>query len=739
MFSMSKKELEVKILKHLHKANRGKTTRNKLEKLDEAFDILQALSASLRSEQQPSGSQEITQGLLDQYRELGCLYKLKFQMDALLSDVKHELSTIEKSVESFSQEQFDALLQRLHVILDIDAGHPEAPVLLDALTRGFPQYAEQSFLMKTYIDLAPYQASALSIEVECPLNEVQKSSTLEAISATNRIGPCPEQQNDADAICRFRFSQEQLKAFEPFHQELHTKSTYRIFVNTRPIEEKAFTLWFNCYKRSLSVKTPQYCYGASPLTFNFFGCHKLYMPDIAKHTGLCWFQFGILDQKSGIFLVDRHRIVEQIRQSLENCGFCPVLTQDKLNIGVGLLPQYINPECDRRWKYLYHHEERVGVIPAGDEIATSLQPQEAEKVDLASVIEIGHTPSIDLMLRYLVSSDTAELRVRKYQGFSRCLNCGSTYKPHTMICPKCKIDFGKYAVRNPETVLHELTYTSLLELPIAAGQRAGTESSQPDEGKSSVSFEQLWNDPKVQELLAPQSEHAEIPSESQAVYQDMPSEEYRMVDPLITTDEEEEEPSFSTPPRPDSSSRFDLHGKLRSLMSKKYRERKAIERAFSGSAPQELPVSRTHKRPASPELSGRQVPSKPHALDKIFTQPKPQADGTGAQFRSQRVDSDLLNAVKKLKPRQKSELSKRGVVRVIYHATIDKDICPLCEYLDGMVMDPDDPATDIFSPPLFSGCTCSREYVLKTEKPSNWPKVTFHFPPKELLGYLQKE
>jgi hypothetical protein len=76
---------------------------------------------------------------------------------------------------------------------------------------------------------------------------------------------------------------------------------------------------------------------------------------------------------------------------------------------------------------------------------------------------------------------------------------------------------------------------------------------------------------------------------------------------------------------------------------------------------------------------------------------------------------------------------------VIYHATMDKDTCPLCDYLDGMVMEPDDPATDIFSPPLYPGCTCSREYVLKTEKPQNWPKVTFKFPPKELLMYLDNK
>ena len=55
-----------------------------------------------------------------------------------------------------------------------------------------------------------------------------------------------------------------------------------------------------------------------------------------------------------------------------------------------------------------------------------------------------------------------------------------------------------------------------------------------------------------------------------------------------------------------------------------------------------------------------------------------------SESRSEAENLALLEAIKRLKPKQKSELSKRGVVRVIYHATMDKEMCPLCAYLDGM-------------------------------------------------------
>ncbi|PIE32809.1 hypothetical protein CSA56_14020 [candidate division KSB3 bacterium] len=746
---MSKKELEAKILKHLHKVNRGKVTKSKLEKIDELLDMLRTISDSSPAEQQTDDPHELTQERLAQYAELCAIHKLKFQLDALLIDIKRELKTIEKSAEPFSQEHFDSLLQRLHVILDMDAEHPEVPVLLDALTRSFPQYAEHSPITKAYIDLAPYQAATLLIEVECPLKEVRQSPALDAIYTTNRVDTSPENQNDSEAVCRLRFSQEELDTFEAFHEELHTKPTYHIFVNTRPVDENAFTSWFTCYKRSLHANNPQYCYGASPLTFNFFGCHKLSMPDVARHADMCWFRFGTFEQKSGIFLIDRHCLIKQLRQHMGNCGFCPILTQQKLNIGTGLLPRYINPECDPHWKYLYHEGESVGVFPVGNEIVTSLQPQEAEKVDLTTVIEIGHTPSIDSILSYLATEDVTALHQKKYKGISRCLNCGATYKPHTMICPKCKIDFEKYAVRNPEAALKELTYSCPLAMPSAENLAVAPKSSQADEEKASVSFEQLWNDPKVQEILSPPQELSETePLELQPIQPDVEE-----IKDDVRVERYEQEPPFSVAPtegeerasrperrRSDSSGRFDLHGKLRGLVSKKYRERRALEHAFSDSSPQQFPFSHPQNPVVEPEfVAEQQAPSRAHGIEKILVQSPPPANVMQTHSQQQHIDSGLLDAVKKLRPRQKSELSKRGVVRVIYHATIDKDVCPLCEYLDGMVMDPDDPSTDIFSPPLFPGCTCSREYVLKTEKPSKWPQVTFAFPPKELLRFLEKE
>lgn len=746
---MSKKEIIAKITKYLHKANRLKSTKLKLEKMNELLEILHVLSIHVTENHEGFSNnashhpEELTQEIVEQYIELCQIHKLKFQMDALFARAEHEIKEYEKHPEQLTQNQFDSLLQRIYGVLDIDPGHPEARGMIDLLTKTYPEYAENSGLINVYIDLAPYQRSDTTIDIECPLPHVTEDEQLRSLYKSYQIDSNDTEQETKDPPCRLRFSLKQFEAFTTFHEELHTKSNYHIFVNNRSMEEKAFAAWFHCYKRYLKAQKPQYCYGASPLTLNFFGCHQLSMPDVKKYIEQCWFYYGTLDQESGLFLVDKNQIADQIRRHLETCGFCPAFSQEKCDVGLGVLPNVINSEYDSRWNYLYSNGNRIGVVPSGGDIAIALHPLETEKIEAATLLEVGSTPYIDKVLRYLESHDRSDLDETRAKGISHCLSCGAPYKIHTMICSKCKFELGKYVAEEEiEKILADLKEIKPIEMPSPKKQQAPASNDaagSSEKNKAPVSFDELWSDPQVQEILSIQSE-SQITPQPEA-----PSEKPRdsnepltpvLREELLTAPESPTQSPVPAPSRPISSGRFDLHGKLKSLISKKYRERKAIEYAFS--EPQDLTLS-SEGDPTSPrnvivsaeitQESSTAEDTPPPQKARALELPSPQ---------TQQVDIELLNAVKKLKPRQKSELSKRGVVRVIYHATIDKEICPLCDYLDDMVMDPDAPATDIFSPPLFSGCTCSREYVLKTEKPSNWPEVTFRFPPKELLEYLEK-
>lgn len=740
--NITRKELEKKAAKTFRKANRLKATALKLEKIDEFLETLWDLNAdesgvqpSVDEHRQPdSGS---LSNLVDAYIDLCLMHKLKFQLDALFDGVRTESKHLAQAPNELTQVHFDQLVQRLHVVMEIDNHYPEVEQLLNMLRQEFPQFAAHSTVEDMTLDLTPYQRPNLLIDMSCRLSDLTQNSQLEPLyKRYQRKGSADRQASsgqEGEFLTDLRFTQQQLSEFDVFHEELRTKPGYSIAVNAHPVEERIFSEWLQCYQRFLKAKTPQYCYGASSFTFNVFGCHKLRLPDVAKCLEQCWFHYGMLDKNSRLFILDASAIITHIRSHLPHCGFCPALTQEKLLVGLGILPRQINPECDPGWKYFSHNEHAVEVVPTGHDIAIALSPTSfSSHLDPAAFLEVGQTPYIEKALKYLETHSIKNLAQTSYRNLSHCLHCGAPYKLHTMACSQCKMEFWKLAIRDPQIIVEQLKYTKIPDMNILhqGMTEASPTASHPKAVSSTqeaVSFEQLWSDPEVRKILLHEEEP---PPES-------------VVSPEMTGFEEVSEESVEQPElfsETSSSGRFDLHGKLRSLLSQKYRERKAIEEAFTQSSDMmSLPGASedaSHAQtPLSEKLSGKNVPD---SAGKEKT-----AAAQAVQEHKHKTlspqQAELLDALKKLKPRKKSELSKRGVVRVIYHATMDKETCPLCAYLDGMVMDPDDPATDIFSPPLFPECTCRREYVLKTEKPSKWPPVTFKFPPEELLGYLQKK
>ncbi|GAK57434.1 hypothetical protein U27_04401 [Candidatus Vecturithrix granuli] len=727
---ITRKELESKAAKIFRKVNRLKTTSSKLEKLDELLQTLRNMVDSNVNNQGTSGNARHADpafhGLVQAYSDLCVMHKLKFQMDALFEGIQADMKRLAQQPEQLTPSQFDSLVQRLQVVMEIDSQHPEAGQLFKTLVEGYPEFAEHTLVGDLSFDLTPYQLPELVIDITCRFADLTQNSILQSRypSYQRRFSgnDASLQEQNAHAMVRLRFSLNQLTEFDLFHEELHTKPGYAIAVNNHPMEESVFSDWFQCYKRFLNAHNPQYCYGASPFTFNVFGCHKLYMPDVAKCLDQCWFSHGAMDEASRLFLVDVRTIAAHIRSYLPHCGFCPALTREKLLIGVGVLPQYVNPECDRRWQYFSSGEGQSGVLPRGDDIAIALTPISlSSQIDASTLLEVGPTPYIEKILQFLQSRDTSALAEQAYRNLCHCLHCGAPYKPHTMTCSACKIDFWKLAIKNPETTVDHLKYAKIPDLTFVEQEMAHPLTSaaptpqQSHSGKD-LSFDQLWSDPEVRKILSTDQKPSEKSDTSQVTFdQDVPREPAEIEEPLSQSSS--------------SAGRFELHEKLRSLLSHKYRERKAIEEAFS------QPAETSPSSSFAEESSGYQ-PARA-SIDRETSVVVPSTDQAPETIPSHQAE--LLDALKKLKPRKKSELSKRGVVRVIYHATIDKELCPLCAYLDGMVMDPDDPATDIFSPPLFPGCTCRREYVLKTEKPSKWPQVSFTFPSKELLGYLQKK
>jgi hypothetical protein len=722
-----------------------------------------------------TASQQQQKHRLEGYLELCTLHKIKFQLDAVLAQAVAMIQRLNEEPDLRTIDQIEPLAARLRAVLAYDPEYAQARDVFHQLAAAYPEYVHEPVEEARTLSLASYQAPEMRIAITCRKADLEKQPLLQAKYPLYYVAAAPHSP-DKDEAYHLRFSLKDLDDFSAFHEALRTRPGYRIQINGRLIQEQYFTDWLHCYVRFRKARTPNYCYGASPLTFNVFGCHKLYTPDLAKRLDLCWFSHGALDPHSGLFFVESATLLQHLNRQLSYCGFCPALTQEKLSIGLNVLPDALNPECDDRWQFWPPDGVPQGVVPTGQALVIASPDADFSRVEPADLIEVGPTPYIEKLLRYLKTGDPAHLGAQVYRGLSTCLHCGEPYKLHTLLCKKCRLDFWKYALHDLDSVLARLRSHTPIRLPESGQKPASDRVSQPtppavgasaaQSEDSGISFEQLWSDPQVQHMLTDDAPPASPPvatdaSAAQRSERPAPAasaaqaEAYReSLRAIVAKRGLADGPSIlPTLVEDQPYERLHWHEKLWGFVSKKYRERKAIETAFAPPRT-ESPFSQTPDSASEPltfeeqsrsadsriaELLGAgPLPTRRESDGRQAPQKTGSATGDGVQGEFGPEHAALLNAIKSLKSRPKSELSKRGVVRVVYLATMDKDLCPLCAYLDGMVMDPDDPATDIFSPPLYPGCTCRREYVLKTEKPQNWPRVTFTFPPKELLVYLEK-
>ncbi len=302
-----------------------------------------------------------------------------------------------------------------------------------------------------------------------------------------------------------------------------------------------------------------------------------------------------------------------------------------------MLPRYLNPECDRRWRYFSSDQTGPGVLPTGNDIAISLTPiLLSSPLDSSALVEVGPTPYIEKTLQFLQSHEASALAEQMYRNLCHCLHCGAPYKPHTMTCSACKTDFLKLAFKNPETTVDHLNYVKIPDLSMLEREMPHSSSSKQKQnlrGKD-LSFDQLWSDPEVRKILS----H---------------NRNLRLKRTLLAS-------------RPCKAS-------LRSLLSPRNRsllhpDALSCMKNYAVYFLRSTVNARRLKRPFRNRQKRHQLIS-----PDTFGRTRNLRGCCAIRTASPVHQAELLDAVKKLKPRKKSELSKRGVVRVIYHATMIKN------------------------------------------------------------------
>ncbi len=170
---------------------------------------------------------------------------------------------------------------------------------------------------------------------------------------------------------RVTFSASQIKEFESIYSLVKQWKLTEVKVSGRSIPLPDVNKWLRCFRDKAAClrSNPLFCWGASSMTFNLFGCHRTMIRDAHPEWTDNWYEFASMRQ-DGVCLINKAMIAAKIAENLQSYNFCPALNMDFVTLGFSLIPDEVNPRRDRDWEYVYLADRRTpgGVRPRLTEI-----------------------------------------------------------------------------------------------------------------------------------------------------------------------------------------------------------------------------------------------------------------------------------------------------------------------------------------------------------------------------------
>lgn len=119
-----------------------------------------------------------------------------------------------------------------------------------------------------------------------------------------------------------------------------------VVLNGKVMDRKIIGKLNYCYGDKCRSGKSDFCFGASEMTSNPFGCHRL---QVSAYNNP-WWSFGYLDTKK-IFHIDKQSIENRIMEYSTPYRLCPCFSMDNILTTLNNLPNSINPKLDRSWEY----------------------------------------------------------------------------------------------------------------------------------------------------------------------------------------------------------------------------------------------------------------------------------------------------------------------------------------------------------------------------------------------------
>ncbi|MEO5356190.1 MAG: hypothetical protein H7844_02700 [Nitrospirae bacterium YQR-1] len=166
-------------------------------------------------------------------------------------------------------------------------------------------------------------------------------------------------QNNEE-IHELNFRAEEILQFEQLWSRVKTWKSTVVNINNEIIDRKDLSKWLICYRDKLKEKdtNPLFCFGASPYTYNLFGCHRTMIRDGAGTMSMCWYDMGKFINNN-VFQIDKEAIAAMIIKEIYPYRICPALRRDKIVRGYNIIPTTIDISQQKEWATYYDYGRRV--------------------------------------------------------------------------------------------------------------------------------------------------------------------------------------------------------------------------------------------------------------------------------------------------------------------------------------------------------------------------------------------
>ena len=229
----------------------------------------------------------------------------------------------------------------------------------EALFEKYKQKEKKSREPKLEITEIP-EPSATGITIEFPYTTAQSFDF--AVKEAKAFDSFEQFGEDKKAIYRVTFSENEVYKAKDLLDQLKGWRKRTVYVNGEKVQWDSVFSFTWCYERKLSSFKPEcYCFGyENEWDFNLWGCMRAMMP-FTEHSQ--WFTYGKWVNDTGDWEFDKERIQHELTKNLYPNRFCPALNPELIKEIIQALPNVVNPQKNKNWKFIETYSQENNVLP----------------------------------------------------------------------------------------------------------------------------------------------------------------------------------------------------------------------------------------------------------------------------------------------------------------------------------------------------------------------------------------